>query len=131
VIKELQVAEELTRDNDVLTLTMCVNYGGRAEVADAARALAQDVAAGRVDADRVDERVFARYLYVPELADADLVWRTSGEQRLSNFMLWQAAYSELVFTDVLWPDVDRRHLWQAIDTYARRDRRYGGAEPTP
>ncbi len=129
VIKELQVAEEMTRDNDVLTLTMCVNYGGRAEVADAAKALAQDVAAGRLNADRVDERTFARYLYVPELADADLVWRTSGEQRLSNFMLWQAAYSELVFTDVLWPEVDRRHLWQAIDTYARRDRRYGGADP--
>jgi undecaprenyl diphosphate synthase len=129
VIRELQVAEELTADNDVLTLTMCVNYGGRAELADAARALAQDVAAGRVNADRVDERTFARYLYVPELADADLVWRTSGEQRLSNFMLWQAAYSEMVFTDVLWPDVDRRHLWDAIDTYARRDRRYGGALP--
>ena len=129
VIKELQVAEEMTRHNTVLTLTMCVNYGGRAELADAARALAQDVAAGRVNADRVDERTFARYLYVPELADADLVWRTSGEQRLSNFMLWQAAYSELVFSDVLWPDVDRRHLWAAIDTYARRDRRYGGAEP--
>jgi undecaprenyl diphosphate synthase len=129
VIKELQVAEELTAANDVLTLTMCVNYGGRAELADAARSLAQDVAAGRVNADRVDERTFARYLYVPELADADLVWRTSGEQRLSNFMLWQAAYSEMVFTDVLWPDVDRRHLWDAIDTYARRDRRYGGALP--
>ena len=128
VIKELQVAEELTRDNDVLTLTMCVNYGGRAEVADAARALAQDVAAGRVNPDRIDERTFARYLYVPELETADLVWRTSGEQRLSNFMLWQAAYSELVFSDVLWPDVDRRDLWRAIETYARRDRRYGGAE---
>ena len=128
VIKELQVAEEMTRHNEVLTLTMCVNYGGRAEIADAARALAQDVAAGRVNADRVDERTFARYLYVPELADADLVWRTSGEQRLSNFMLWQAAYSEMVFSDVLWPDVDRRDLWRAIDTYARRDRRYGGAE---
>jgi undecaprenyl diphosphate synthase len=129
VIKELRIAEEMTADNDVLTLTMCVNYGGRAELADAARALAQDVAAGKVNPDKVDERTFARYLYVPELADADLVWRTSGEQRLSNFMLWQAAYSELVFTDVLWPDVDRRHLWQAIDTYARRDRRYGGAQP--
>ena len=129
VIAELETAEELTRHNTVLTLTMCVNYGGRAEVADAARALARDVAAGRLNADRVDERTFARYLYVPELADADLVWRTSGEQRLSNFMLWQAAYSEMVFTDVLWPDVDRRHLWQAIDTYARRDRRYGGADP--
>lgn len=130
VIKELQVAEELTRDNDVLTLTMCVNYGGRAEIADAARALARDAAAGRVNPERVTEDVFARYLYVPEIGDADLVWRTSGEQRLSNFMLWQAAYSELVFTDVLWPDVDRRHLWQAIETYARRDRRYGGADPT-
>lgn len=127
VVKELQVAEELTRDNDVLTLTMCVNYGGRAEVADAARALAQDVADGRLRPGRVDERTFARYLYVPELPDADMVWRTSGEQRLSNFMLWQAAYSELVFTDVQWPDVDRRHLWAAIEEYAGRSRRYGGA----
>ena len=127
VIKELRAAEELTKNNSVLTLTMCVNYGGRAELADAAKALAVDVAAGRVRPDKVDEKVFARYLYVPELADADLVWRTSGEQRLSNFMLWQAAYSELVFTDVLWPDVDRRHLWAAIEQYARRDRRWGSA----
>ena len=94
---------------------MCVNYGGRAELADAARAIAREVAAGRLDPDKVDEKVFARHLYVPELPDADLVWRTSGEQRLSNFVLWQAAYSEMVFTDVLWPDVDRRDLW-------RRDR---------
>lgn len=127
VIKELQVAEELTRDNDVLTLTMCVNYGGRAELADAARGIARDVAAGRINADKVDERTFAKYLYVPELPDADLVWRTSGEQRLSNFMLWQAAYSEMVFSDVLWPDVDRRDLWAAIETYASRNRRYGSA----
>ncbi|NYJ00921.1 undecaprenyl diphosphate synthase [Nocardioides thalensis] len=131
VIKELQVAEEMTKHNDVLTLTMCVNYGGRAELGDAARALAQDVARGRVNPNRVDERTLGRYLYVPELPDADLIWRTSGEQRLSNFMLYQAAYAELVFSDVLWPDVDRRHLWQAIDTYARRDRRYGGAMPNP
>jgi undecaprenyl diphosphate synthase len=129
VINELRMAEEMTRDNDVLTLTMCVNYGGRAELGDAARALALDVAAGRVRPNRVSERTLARYLYVPELPDADLLWRTSGEQRLSNFMLWQAAYSEMVFSDVLWPEVDRRHLWQAIDTYARRDRRYGGALP--
>jgi len=127
VIKELRVAEELTKDNDVLTLTMCVNYGGRAELTDAARALAKDVAAGKVNPDRVDDRTFARYLYVPELPDADLIWRTSGEQRLSNFMLWQAAYSEMVFTDVLWPDVDRRDLWRAIETYAARNRRYGTA----
>ncbi len=129
VIKELQVAEEMTRHNDVLTLTMCVNYGGRAELADTARSIAREVAAGRLNPDKVDERTFARHLYVPEVADADLVWRTSGEQRLSNFLLWQAAYAELVFTDVLWPDVDRRHLWHAIELYAQRDRRYGGALP--
>ena len=128
VVKELQVAEELTRDNDVLTLTMCVNYGGRAELTDAVRAIAREVRAGRLDPERISERTFARHLYVPELPDADLVWRTSGEQRLSNFMLWQAAYSEFVFTDVLWPDCDRRQLWAAIHTYARRDRRYGGAQ---
>ncbi|MDQ6527040.1 isoprenyl transferase [Nocardioides sp. LHD-245] len=129
VITELQVAEEMTKNNDVLTLTMCVNYGGRSELGDAAKALARDVAAGRVNPEKVDERTLGRYLYVPELPDADLIWRTSGERRLSNFMLYQAAYSEFVFSDVLWPDVDRRHLWAAIDEYARRDRRYGGAEP--
>lgn len=127
VIKELRIAEDLTRDNDALTLTMCVNYGGRAEIADAARALAGDVAAGRVNPNRIDERLFARYLYVPEVADADMVWRTSGEERLSNFMLWQAAYSEMVFSDILWPDVDRLALWAAIEEYARRNRRYGSA----
>jgi undecaprenyl diphosphate synthase len=127
VIKELQVAEELTKDNDVLTLTMCVNYGGRAELADAAKAIARDVALGKVNAERVDEKMFEKYLYLPDLASADMIWRTSGEQRLSNFMLWQAAYSEMIFTDVLWPDVDRRELWKAIETYASRDRRYGSA----
>jgi undecaprenyl diphosphate synthase len=127
VINELRIAEEQTRHNDVLTLTMCVNYGGRAELADAARALARDVAAGKVNPERVDERTFARYLYVPEFAEADMVWRTSGEERLSNFMLWQAAYSEFVFSNVLWPDVDRIALWDAVTEYAKRDRRYGQA----
>jgi undecaprenyl diphosphate synthase len=131
VVKELRVAEELTRDNDVLTLTMCVNYGGRAELADAARGIARDVAAGRLNPDKVDEKVFQRYLYVPELPEADMVWRTSGEERLSNFVLWQAAYSELVFTDVLWPDVDRVELWKAIELYARRDRKFGAAVDAP
>ncbi|KAA1426168.1 isoprenyl transferase [Nocardioides antri] len=130
VIKELQVAEEMTKHNDVLTLTMCVNYGGRSELGDAARALAKDVAAGRINPDKVTDATLGRYLYVPELPEADLIWRTSGEQRLSNFMLYQAAYAELVFSDVLWPDVDRRHLWQAVEAYARRDRRYGGADPS-
>jgi len=127
VIHELQVAEELTAENDVLTLNMCVNYGGRAELADTARSIAREVAAGRLDPDKVDEKTFARHLYVPELGDADMLWRTSGEHRLSNYMLWQAAYAELVFTDILWPDVDRLALWRAIEIYARRDRRFGSA----
>ncbi|MBX9243263.1 isoprenyl transferase [Actinotalea ferrariae] len=127
VISELETAEELTRGNDVCTLTMCVNYGGRAEVADAAKAIAREVAAGRIDPERVDERTVARFLDEPELPDVDLFLRTSGEQRTSNFMIWQAAYAEMVFLDEYWPDVDRRHLWRAVETYARRDRRYGGA----
>ena len=127
VITELETAEELTRRNDVLTLTMCVNYGGRAELADAARTLAGDVAAGRVAPDRVNERVLARYLDEPDLPDVDLFWRTSGEQRISNFLLWQSAYAELVFDDTAWPDVDRRNLWAAVEEYARRSRRYGSS----
>ena len=129
VIDELEVAEELTRDNDVLTLQFCVNYGGRAEIADAAASIAREVAAGRLDPDRVDERLFARHLDEPDLPDVDLFVRSSGEQRISNFLLWQSAYAELVFLDTLWPEFDRRHLWQAIETYARRDRRYGAALP--
>jgi undecaprenyl diphosphate synthase len=127
VIKELQVAEEMTRHNSVLTLTMCVNYGGRAEIADAAAALARDAAAGRIDPARVTERTFARYLDEPDMPDVDMFWRTSGELRTSNFLLWQAAYAELVFTDIAWPDVDRRALWTAVEEYARRTRRYGTA----
>ena len=123
VIKELRVAEELTRHNSVLTLTMCVNYGGRAEIADAAAALARDAAAGRIDPGRVTERSFARYLDEPDMPDVDLFWRTSGELRTSNFLLWQAAYAELVFTDIAWPDVDRRDLWAAVEEYAQRTRR--------
>jgi undecaprenyl diphosphate synthase len=127
VIRELQIAEEMTRDNTVMTLTMCVNYGGRAELADAARSLAQDAADGRLRPEKIDEDALARALYVPELPDVDMVLRTSGEQRFSNFMLWQAAYAEMVFMNVLWPDVDRTTLYEAIDIYARRDRRYGTA----
>jgi undecaprenyl diphosphate synthase len=128
VITELEAAEELTRRNKVLTLTMCVNYGGRAEIVDAAKSLALDVAAGRIDASKVDERVLTRYLDEPEMPDVDLFLRTSGEQRTSNFLLWQSAYAEMVFLDALWPDVDRRDLWRAVEIYASRDRRYGGAQ---
>jgi undecaprenyl diphosphate synthase len=129
VIEELEIAEEMTRHNRVLTLTMCVNYGGRAEIADAAAALARAVVAGDVDPGRVNEKVFARFLDEPEMPDVDLFVRSSGEQRISNFLLWQTAYAEMVFQDTLWPDYDRRTLWAAIEEYARRDRRYGAAEP--
>jgi undecaprenyl diphosphate synthase len=125
VIDELQVAEELTKDNKVLTLTMCVNYGGRAEIADAAAAVALAVKAGRLDPAKIDEKAFARFLDEPDMPDVDLFVRSSGEQRISNFLIWQAAYAELVFPDVLWPDFDRRDLWRAIEQYADRDRRYG------
>ncbi len=127
VITELESAEELTKDNRVLTLTMCVNYGGRAEIADAAKALARDVAGGRLNPDKVDERVFARYLDEPDLPDVDLFVRSSGEQRTSNFMPWQSAYAELVFLDTLFPDFDRRDLWAACADYAGRERRFGSA----
>ena len=129
VISELEEAERLTARNDVLTLTMCVNSGGRAEIADAARALAQDVAAGRLDADKVTEKTLVRYLDEPDMPDVDLFLRSSGEQRISNFLLWQSAYAELAFLPTMWPDFDRRHLWQAVEDYAKRDRRYGAAKP--
>jgi trans,polycis-polyprenyl diphosphate synthase len=129
VIAELEDAERRTRNNDVLTLQFCVNYGGRAEIADAARAIAREVAAGRLDPERVDERTIAHHLDEPDIPDVDLFVRSSGEQRTSNFLLWQSAYAELVFLDTLWPDFDRRHLWNAIELYASRDRRYGGALP--
>jgi undecaprenyl diphosphate synthase len=127
VIAELEDAERMTVDNDVITLQFCVNYGGRAEIADAARAIAREVAAGRLDPERVDERTVARHLDEPDLPDVDLFIRSSGEQRTSNFLLWQSAYAELVFLDTLWPDFDRRDLWRACALYASRDRRFGGA----
>jgi undecaprenyl diphosphate synthase len=130
VITELETAEELTRDNDVVTLTMCVNYGGRAEIADAARQLARLAARGELDPEKIDERLLARYLDEPDMPDVDLFIRSSGEQRSSNFLLWQSAYAEFVFDDTLFPDFDRRHLWRACQAYAQRDRRYGGALDT-
>ncbi|SDP48535.1 undecaprenyl diphosphate synthase [Nakamurella panacisegetis] len=128
VIHELEVAEQLTAGNDVLTLTMCVNYGGRAEIADAAKAIALEVAAGRINASKVDEAMLAKYLDEPDMPDVDLFLRSSGEQRTSNFLLWQSAYAEMVFLDTLFPDFDRRDLWRACEIYASRQRRFGGAE---
>ena len=127
VIEELEQAEELTKKNKVLTLNMCVNYGGRAEIADAAAALARDVAKRKVSPDQVNEKLFAKYLDEPKMSDVDLFLRSSGEQRTSNFLLWQSAYAEMVFLDVLWPDVTRETLWRAIEIYADRERRFGKA----
>ena len=129
VISELEDAEQRTSDNDVLTLQFCVNYGGRAEIVDAARRVAELAAAGRLDPAKLTEDRFRQFLDEPEIPDVDLFVRSSGEQRTSNFLLWQSAYAEMVFLDRLWPDFDRRDLWRAIETYAGRDRRYGGAVP--
>lgn len=131
VISELEHAEELTKNNKKMTLTMCVNYGGRAEIADAMTSIARDVKRKKLDPEKITERTIAKYLDEPSMPDVDLFVRSSGEQRISNFLLWQSAYAEFVFMDTLWPDFDRRHLWQACETYASRDRRYGGAEPNP
>jgi undecaprenyl diphosphate synthase len=117
----------MTKRNKVLTLNMCVNYGGRAEIADAAKALVKDVSRKRIKPDQINERIFAKYLDEPKMSDVDLFLRSSGEQRTSNFLIWQSAYAELVFLDVLWPDVTRQTLWRAIEIYAQRDRRFGKA----
>jgi undecaprenyl diphosphate synthase len=122
----LQEAEELTRANTRLTLVVAFNYGGRQEIARAARRLSADIVAGRLSEIEIGEDVLARYLDAPDLPDPDLIIRTSGEQRLSNFLLWQDAYAELVFVPVHWPDFDRGVLEGAIAEYRRRERRFGG-----
>jgi undecaprenyl diphosphate synthase len=127
VIKELEVAEAQTAKNARCTLTMCINYGGRAELADATAAIARKVAAGKLNPARITEQTIQNHLYVPELPDIDLFLRSSGEQRISNFMLWQSAYAEFMFIPKLWPDVDRRDLWAACAAFAKRNRRFGGA----
>ena len=115
VITELEDAERRTVDNDVLTLQFCVNYGGRAEIVDATRRIAQLAAEGRLDPRKLSEERFRQFLDEPDIPDVDLFVRSSGEQRTSNFLLWQSAYAELVFLDRLWPDFDRRDLWRAIE----------------
>ena len=127
VINELQEAEELTEKNRVLTLNMCVNYGGRAELVDATVAIAREVAKRKLKPEEITEKLLTKHLYNPQMRDVDLFLRSSGEQRTSNFLPWQSAYAEMVFLDVLWPDVDRRTLWRAIEIYAERERRFGKA----
>ncbi len=122
----LQEAEDLTRNNDGLTLVVAFNYGGRQEIAIAARRLAIEVAEGRLNADQVTADRLGSYFHAPDIPDPDVIIRTSGEQRLSNFLLWQAAYSELVFVPIYWPDFDRAALEGAIEEFRRRERRFGG-----
>ncbi len=129
ILEIIDRAETRTRGNDKLNLTIAFNYGGQDEIARAARRAAQDVKAGKIAPEEINPDTFARYLDTAELPPPDLLIRTSGELRLSNFMLWQAAYTELVFVDCLWPDFDKAALEQAIDTYRRRERRYGGSDP--
>jgi undecaprenyl diphosphate synthase len=127
VISELEEAEELTKKNKKLTLNMCVNYGGRAEIVDAAAELARDVKRGKVKAVSINEKTLEKYLYSPKMRDVDMFLRSSGEQRTSNFLPWQSSYAEFVFMDVLWPDMTPKLLWKAIEIYSERERRFGSA----
>ncbi|RFD26813.1 isoprenyl transferase [Mycobacterium uberis] len=127
VLKELEIAEQMTVNNDVITVNYCVNYGGRTEIAESARKIARLAAMGRLNPERITESTVARNLHLPDIPDVDLFLRTSGEQRSSNFLLWQAAYAEYIFQDKLWPDYDRRELWAACEEYASRNRRFGSA----
>jgi undecaprenyl diphosphate synthase len=124
VLRQMDEAIELTRKNKRLTLTIAFNYGGRAEIVDAVRALVRE----GVKADKIDEKAIRKRLYDPDMPDPDLMVRTSGEHRISNFLLWELAYSELIFTEVLWPDFRREHLFEAVREFQRRDRRFGGLE---
>lgn len=119
---------ERTKRNKVIDVVFCINYGGRAEIADAAAAIAREVRDGRIKGDRVTEKMISEHLYNPDIPDCDLVIRTSGEQRTSNFLPWEAAYAELDFVPELFPDCGRVVLWGSIDRYIHRDRRFGGVK---
>jgi undecaprenyl diphosphate synthase len=127
IVSLIEHAEETTRANSAVTLTIALSYGGRAEIVAAVRAIAAQIACGNLEVDAVDEDCLAGHLFTVDLPDPDLLIRTSGEQRISNFLLWQCAYSELFFTKTLWPDFSRSDLDQAIDEYCGRERRYGAA----
>ncbi len=122
---KLEEALERTRDNSEMTVVFALSYGGRTEIADAARKLARDVESGKLDPEQIDEKTFGAYLYDPELPDPDLLIRTGGEARVSNFLLWQIAYAELHVTEVMWPDFRKNDLVEAVWDYQQRERRYG------
>jgi len=128
VAQHISDTEALTAKNRRMTLTFAFNYGGRAEIVDAVQALAREVAAGKLKPDKIDEKSIARHLYAPDMPEPDLMVRTSGEFRISNYLLWQVAYSELVFTDVLWPDFRRQNLFDAVREFQSRERRFGGVQ---
>lgn len=130
VIDELLTAEKLTSKNKGLTFTMAVNYGSRIEIVDAINQIVEDSKSGKIKG-AVTEKTVQKYLLTKDLPDVDLFIRSSGEQRISNFLLWQSAYAEFVFLDVLWPDFSRKHLFEAIAQYAKRSRRFGGAVDKP
>jgi len=127
----IRSSEELTRTNTTMTMVFAFNYGGRVEIVDAVKAIAREVARGSIDPDRITMDTVADHLYLEDMPDPDLVIRTSGEQRTSNFLLWEAAYSEYVFTPVLWPDFDRHEFARCVGEYQTRDRRFGGAVDGP
>jgi undecaprenyl diphosphate synthase len=130
VIDELLTAEKLTSKNKGLTFTMAVNYGSRIEIVDAINQIVEESKSGKIKGS-VTEKTVQRYLLTKDLPDVDLFIRSSGEKRISNFLLWQSAYAEFVFLDVLWPDFSRKHLFEAIQQYAKRSRRFGGAVDKP
>jgi undecaprenyl diphosphate synthase len=127
IVRLIEGAERRTAGNRKLNLIVALSYGGRAEIVEAARCIAEGVRAGRIDPAAVDEDQFERFLYTAGIPDPDLLIRTSGEKRISNFLLWQCAYAELVFLERLWPDFTRDDLESAITEYHGRDRRYGAA----
>ena len=131
VVRELRESEQMTAHLKKMTLNMCVNYGGRAEIVDAARRLAKQAKNLEIDPERITAKTFSKALYQPDLPDVDLFIRSSGEQRTSNFLPWQSSYAELVFSETLWPDFTRETLWQAVDKFQARDRRFGSAIDNP
>jgi undecaprenyl diphosphate synthase len=131
VIDELEEAQRMTKKNKVLTLTMCVNYGSRIEIVDTVNEITHLVAEKKLKLGSITEKSFGKLLSTNPLKDVDLFVRSSGEKRMSNFLLWQSAYAELVFSEVLWPDFDRQELWRAIEQYSTRQRRFGAAIDSP
>jgi undecaprenyl diphosphate synthase len=128
VLREIEDAERMTRSNSRMTLNIAFNYGGRTEIVDAVRGILAEHDAGRLRGERISVESIAARLYRPDMPDPDLVIRTSGEQRTSNFLLWQAAYAELWFTPVLWPDFNREHLFEAVRDFQKRSRRFGALD---